>query len=194
MVVSAINEHLTGEWEVPICDTCTVAPGTWCFALWCPCVLAFTQRKQLLDITGEPYVCCGGLFPYGPCKQEWSVSPWLCLESVCCLFPAVLGNRFIVQTRFDRKNTDLDNFVLGAAGGAAVVSACSRDQNTRSAGDLIQGCVTACLLTQQQLEIDRIQTNPNFVYAGIPEKVKSFMPAIVLDVPKQQSMTPLDLP
>ena len=51
---------------------------------------------------------CGGTWP---CCGFELPAPDCCLCCEVCLFPqfALSGNRFLVQTRFDKKNTGMDN-------------------------------------------------------------------------------------
>lgn len=103
-----IDKQLNGEFAHGCLSSMCLSPYTFCtFVLCQPCSL-YTQRKRILYITGEPYVMCGGTYP---CCGFETPAPDMCLVCEVCLCSgmALSGNRFMVQTRFDRKNTGCDN-------------------------------------------------------------------------------------
>ena len=104
----AIDRHLTGEFHEGLCSSLFSNCGECCF-YWCcgPCAV-YSQRQRLLKLTKEPYVCCAGLFPFGGCDKPRS-DGWLFAEAWCCGGAAQAGNRFMVQTRLNRKNTGVDD-------------------------------------------------------------------------------------
>lgn len=103
-----IDRHLKGEFKHGLCGSIARSPLSCLSFHFCtPCAL-FTQRRQILGIAGEPYVMCGGLWP---CCGFQSPIPDVCLVCEVCMCPgaALAGNRFLVQTRLDLKNTTVDN-------------------------------------------------------------------------------------
>ena len=105
---SDIERHLTGEFNEGCCGSICGNLYSCCYFSLCPHCALHSQRSQILDITGEPYVCCGGTWPCCGCDKPKSKS-CLCLE--VCLFPnmALGANRFLVQTRFNKRNAWMDN-------------------------------------------------------------------------------------
>ena len=104
----AINRHLTGEFASGLCGSaCSDCYSCLYFCYCGPCAV-YTQRQRILEITGEPYIMCGGLWP---CCGFQHPAPKACLavEVVCCIGHAVAANRFLVQTRFNKKNTGCED-------------------------------------------------------------------------------------
>merc|ERR1740130_969665 len=120
MVKGEVAETLTGVWRIGLCEAPCKAPGSCCYACWCPCCMVRSQRKEILEITGEKYICCGGLYADCCCAscctvlktQQESPDPCLCLESFCCTSLGIVGNRYMIQTRFDRANTGWDDCMI----------------------------------------------------------------------------------
>ena len=105
---SDIDRHLTKDFRHSECTSVCLNPVDCCFNTYCAPCSVYMQRRRILDITGEPYVMCGGTCPC--CGFEKPRSDcWLLWEVCCCLGGAVAGNRFLVQTRFNRRNTCFDN-------------------------------------------------------------------------------------
>ena len=106
MPVSAdINRHLTGEFEnAPL--TGDMKSEVLCFCLFLP-FLVWDQRKNLLELSGEPYVMFAGTWPC--CGFEKPCPSWcLWLESFCCIPRGLAGNRFMTQTRLNLRNSGID--------------------------------------------------------------------------------------
>ena len=105
-----INRHLTGHFKHSQAGSCCAKPCNCLFFSCCqPCAL-YAQRKEVMEITKEPYVCCGGTHPC--CGWENPAPEWCLALEVCC-FPAsaLAANRFLVQTRFNKKNTGCDSLL-----------------------------------------------------------------------------------
>ena len=194
----AIAEHLTGQWQIPLCSSFCKAPANFIKNFFCPCCVAYMHRKQLLAITNEPYVCCGGMIDCGPCKKPCNPR-CLFLEVFCCMQFAIAGNRFMIQTRFDRQNTPCDSFILWCT---AVVSCINcivqtvSDQDCselQAVVDLLICSVNACMQTQHEYEIRHINETG---YHGAPQFVIVLLPAeqqryVMVGAPLQQRMTPI---
>jgi len=189
-----LAQAMTRQWDTTMLGAPCAAPASCCCAFLCTPCMSYSQRNELLDITGEPYVCCAGLCPCGPCAEPCSSrEPWLCLEVCCCTSQSVLANRYIIQTRFDRENDPCDDALLMFVcifDCFACLAAFFVDEETadclKSISDCIYNSVCACMLTQHKVEIDRIkqelQTRP---YGGIPQHIYGVLP------PKQQQMLPM---
>mmetsp|Transcript_146882 Transcript_146882/g.366322 ORF Transcript_146882/g.366322 Transcript_146882/m.366322 type:complete len:227 (-) Transcript_146882:69-749(-) len=193
-VQGELAEALTRTWDIKMVNAPMAAPGTCCFAFWCGPCMAYSQRNELLDITGEPYICCAGLCPCGPCSKPCSDrNPWLCLEVCCCTSQAILGNRFMIQTRFDRQNDPCDDCLLTLVclfDCLALFARCFMDEETadclKAASDCLYATVCACMLTQHKVELEIIKEELKSVpYGGIPEHIFGVLP------PKQQEMLPV---
>jgi len=134
---------------------------------------------QILDVIGEPYVCCAGMFPCGPCGDPQDRNcAWL--EACCCTSLAIAGNRFLIQTRLDKQNTACDDCLLWFTC-LASWSVCLCNCAGCDVPDEIENCVEwlkvivdGCMLAQQQYEIDHVQKtgwfgpNPSVVAALPP--------------------------
>lgn len=175
---SDLERHITGEFTYGSLQSLCVSPCQcvfFCFLT--PCAI-FAQRRRLLAITKEPYVCCAGTRPFCGFQKERS-DCWLIAE--VCLFPhlALAGNRFMVQTRFNKRNSGLDNvlkifhccvsfeFCL-----ARICCTCSteRENICKSAE-----CVGPCSFCQNAAEIDTMVSNGE-VYSHPPYGVIMELP------------------
>jgi len=184
-----LNNLLRGTWAVPLSEAACVAPCHFLAGFCCPCCFAYQQRNKILDITGEPYVCCGGSCIC--CQQTCdSREPWLCLEVCCCTSPAILANRYMIQTRFDVRNDPCDETLLAMAAFVNLAAHCAEICMDRESArhlehimHLINACICSCMLTQQHKELKRveqeIQESP---YGGPPEYIFIALP------PEQQGM------
>jgi hypothetical protein len=196
---------LSGEWEVDLCSTPTTPasmPYFWasfcCWGCCVPQILTCKQRREILELTGEPYVCCAGRGPgfcgiNTPVDRE-SADPQIVMESVCCFFCAVDANRWYVQSRFGRMNTEMDNNILWCEEQLVIFAALLRCANCLDnmigfdcinddcvdAVSLLSRLVTAtvfsCMIAQQELAVQNTRTSG---YNG---------PAIPEACPNQQSM------
>lgn len=104
-----VDDVLTGEFTNDACSS-SCCKLDCCFYVCCPAIAVCQQRKRILEISGEPYICCGGTFPF--CGFDKPAND-ICLigEVYCCLAPAGAANRFYFQTRFNKKNTGCDDFL-----------------------------------------------------------------------------------
>lgn len=184
-----INQVMTGQWEEPMMETPCKKPMTCCYGFCCPCCFAYQQRSELLDLTGEPYVCCGGLYPCCCCGQPCSNrNPWLCLEACCCTNHAIIANRFMLQTRFDIRNDPCDDTLLGIIACinclACIVEMFADRESARCCEHLaecVNASVCACMLTQQDIKINAIKESGTR-FTQIPQAVFVVLP------PQQQQM------
>eukprot|EP00927_Polykrikos_kofoidii_P067573 TRINITY_DN63016_c0_g1_i1.p2 TRINITY_DN63016_c0_g1~~TRINITY_DN63016_c0_g1_i1.p2 ORF type:complete len:255 (-),score=33.86 TRINITY_DN63016_c0_g1_i1:371-1135(-) len=188
-------QYLTGKWAISMCSSPAEVPCYFCTGLWVPWCFSYKQRLQILDITGEPYVCCGGMCPCGPCGKacpEDQKHCWLCCEVTCCTFQSVAANRFLVQTRFDRENDPCDDIIIMYAACLSVVAALSRcfcEDDIADfivlLSDVVSCTVCACMLAQQENEIELIKEQiamDSYVYSGPPPLVMASL------APEQQQM------
>jgi hypothetical protein len=124
--------------------------------------MAGCQRLELLEFIGEPYVCCGGIFPCGPLGQPQDKNcVWI--EACCCTGCAISGTRFLIQTRFDRMNTACDDCILWAiciAQWVVCILKCFIDvpDEIENIVDILTCIVNGCMLAQQQTEMDYQKT------------------------------------
>mmetsp|Transcript_61055 Transcript_61055/g.176877 ORF Transcript_61055/g.176877 Transcript_61055/m.176877 type:complete len:281 (+) Transcript_61055:120-962(+) len=184
-VKAPINNVLRGVWAKEMMSVPCVAPGKWCYGLCCPCCFSYQQRHKLLDLTSEPYLCCGGscICLQTPCSER---DPWLCLEACCCTHVSILANRFMLQTRFDIRNDPCDETILSVTACINVLSslaAMCADRETadhlRHCADLVNTCVCSCMLSQQQLELERIEEELHTrAYRGPPAHIIAVLPPV----------------
>ena len=192
-------KNLTENWQIGLFNTACYNPKTCLYSCFCPSCKAYSQRKELLELTREPYVFAGGMCASScccgcnkPCNQMW-----LCCEAICCVPFAISGNRFIIQTRFNRRNTMFDTFIIMLTAITACFAQC---YTLFSGGRKIEGCehvaetlvcsVQGCMLTQQDTEIKYLKT---FGYNGAPSYIANLLApevvtAISLKAPDQQEM------
>mmetsp|Transcript_10374 Transcript_10374/g.20873 ORF Transcript_10374/g.20873 Transcript_10374/m.20873 type:complete len:211 (-) Transcript_10374:295-927(-) len=184
-----LNAKLEGTWAVQMLQAPCQSPLWCCSGFFCPCAAAALQRHRILDITGEPYVCCGGSCLC--CTQACSTrEPWLCMEACCCTSPAILANRFMIQTRFNVQNDPCDNQMLACVAClnvAADCAACFMDkdsaENIQHLEHLINACVCSCMIAQHSAELDRVQElYKGRAFEGPPDAVFQSLP------PCQQQM------
>jgi hypothetical protein len=114
-----LKKDLTGEWEVGLMETPMKYPMICCpvFVTFPCCGAAFfacQQRKKILELTGEPYICCGnglcGFFKTEKNPKDAEMD--MLIESCCCTLMAVQTNRFYIQTRFNKKDTECDERLM----------------------------------------------------------------------------------
>lgn len=167
------------------------SPLRWTCGFCFPCCYAHKQREEILDLTGEQYVCCGGICGCGPLSEPCeNRQPWLCLEASCCTHNAILGNRFMLQTRFDIGNDPCDERVLQfytcmnclACIVSLLVDPDTAD-NIRDIVECINASICSCLLVQHdaQLQVIKDSLGDN-TFGGMPQAILLALP------PKQQEM------
>lgn len=103
-----IERHLTGSFTHGSLGSICASPAQCCFFWFCAPCAVYGQRRRILAVTKEPYVCCAGVWPwcgFNEQKDEACLIP----EVICCSGCAMAGNRFMVQTRFNKKNSGMDN-------------------------------------------------------------------------------------
>lgn len=184
-----VAEQCQGEWITTLFRAPFEKPLSCLWGTSCLCCAVYDQRSDLLDITGEPYVCCGGLYPVGPLRNPQSRS-MMAFEAFFCPWCALHANRYIIQTRFDKANTACDNLILQATCLCTcfmLASKCFResprecDNCAFCANSIFAGCMHA----QQQVEIDSVKENG---YFGPIDSVFDVLPPI------QQEMIQLGKP
>lgn len=187
-LTSPVADQCQGQWNIDLFSTITQRFTATLYGTSCICCAAYQQRSELLEITGEPYICFGGLCPLGPLRNPQGPS-WLAIESVLCPCCALNANRYIIQTRFDKANTAADNFLLTAT--CLCTSLVKLIHYVKDVPEL-DTCVplanmflAGCMYAQQQLEIDEIKQNG---YYGPSDSIYDFLP------PMQQEMIQLGKP
>lgn len=178
-----IAEQLDGHWKTGMCTAPCESPLQFCAGSCCICCAVWQQRTELLQITGEPYVCCAGLCPCGPLGEPQDQS-CLFLEACCCPGLALSGNRFMVQTRFNKENTPCDDCILWFTclfTCAVDIARCFMD--VPDGLELLADCLTitvqGCMHAQQAIEIEEIKKTG---YQGPPPNIVGLLS------PCQQSM------
>eukprot|EP00437_Effrenium_voratum_P050463 CAMPEP_0181531500 /NCGR_PEP_ID=MMETSP1110-20121109/72135_1 /TAXON_ID=174948 /ORGANISM="Symbiodinium sp., Strain CCMP421" /LENGTH=237 /DNA_ID=CAMNT_0023662577 /DNA_START=28 /DNA_END=740 /DNA_ORIENTATION=- len=184
-VKQELTQACQGHWKTEMFQAPCQAPLSFCYGCCCiPCA-AYQQRSELLDLTGEPYICCVAV---GSVAADFLSEPQdrtcLCAEVCCCPGLAVSGNRFMVQTRFDKENTACDDCIItGTCLFVWIVDIARCFIDIPREIDLLADCVvlsvTGCMHAQQQIEIDDIKKNG---YQGMPPLIMNSLP------PAQQMM------
>jgi len=203
MVKGELAEKLNNTWRVGLIEAPCKAPVGCCYGCCCPCCMVYGQRNEILDITGEPYVCCGGLYADACCAKcctflkepQSDRNPCLCAESCCCTTSAIMGNRFMIQTRFDRRNDAWDDCIITLLVCANCVDmACQCLAMLSGEGgeeadccstmvDILNSIVFGCMLGQHKDELELIKEEIKLKpYTGPPDFIMQEMP------PLQQEM------
>lgn len=172
-------QALTGQWSIGLFEAPCKNPGCFCAGYCCLCCAAYKQREELLQITGEPYVCCAGMFPCGPLGKPQDQNCLIC-ESFCCPSLAVAANRFMVQTRFDKQNTPCDDYIIIFTcifSWAVFIGRCILGdmipEELENIADCLVMIVNGCMHAQQDYEIKEIQKSG---YQGPPQAVLNSLP------------------
>jgi hypothetical protein len=179
-----VVEQLTGKWQIGLFEAPCKAPH-WCLAgCCCCCCMAGKQRGDILEVIGEPYVCCGGMFPCGPLGEPQDQN-CMWAEAFCCHSCAISANRFLIQTRFDRENTCCDDCILWTvclASWAVCILQCvgvDVPQEIENLVDCMIMTVNGCMLAQQQNEIEYVKKTG---FGGVNPAIKNML------APNQQHM------
>jgi len=179
--------NLTGQWQIGLFESPCKAPADFCLGFLCcgcTCVKTALQRNELLEFIGEPYVCCGGIFPCGPLGNPQDPNCVWC-EACCCTGCAISGTRFLMQTRFDLQNTCFDDCILWVTYLISWIVCILRmfvdiPDEIEAMVDLLIQIVNGCMIAQQQTELNYQKSKG---YNGIPANIMG----AVLN-PKQQEM------
>mmetsp|Transcript_22432 Transcript_22432/g.51059 ORF Transcript_22432/g.51059 Transcript_22432/m.51059 type:complete len:212 (-) Transcript_22432:120-755(-) len=186
-------ELLEGQWQIGMFESCIKAPHWCCLGCCCPACLTCKQRFDILEVTGEPYVCCGGTLPCGPLKEPRN-KYCVCLEACCCLGCAISSNRYMIQTRFDRENTCCDSCLIWSmccvSWALCILNLCGADvpDECEDAANCFIASVQGCMLAQQQREVEFVREQG---YDGVPQKILNALPELqqeMIAAPKQQAM------
>jgi len=179
-----VVEQLTGKWQIGLFEAPIKAPH-WCLAgCCCCCCMVGKQRGDILEVIGEPYVCCGGMFPCGPLSEPQDQN-CMWAEAFCCTSCAISANRFLIQTRFDRENTCCDDCILWtvclASWAVCLVQCVGFDvpQEVENVVDCMVMSVNGCMLAQQQHELEHVRSTG---FTGVNPAIKCML------APNQQHM------
>jgi len=187
-----VADALTGHWQIGLFETPVKAPVSFCYGCCCSCCMTCQQRLEILDVIGEPYVCCGGLFPCGPLGEQQDRN-CIFLETCCCPGLALSANRFLIQTRFDRENTFCDDCLMWAvclASWAVCILnlvGCDVPDEIENLVDCARMTVQGCMLGQQQAEIDYIKRNG---WSGPSQQIMNQMSPYQQEMMQQAKLPP----
>eukprot|EP00933_Yihiella_yeosuensis_P057926 TRINITY_DN5804_c0_g2_i1.p1 TRINITY_DN5804_c0_g2~~TRINITY_DN5804_c0_g2_i1.p1 ORF type:complete len:250 (-),score=34.80 TRINITY_DN5804_c0_g2_i1:272-1021(-) len=178
-----VSQAYTGHWKVGLFESPCHAPHCCLYGCLCIQCAACQQRTELLDFTGEPYICCAGLFPCGPLGEPQD-RMCLALEVCCCPGLALNANRWMVQTRFDKENTPCDDcLIIGTClcAWGVMIAKCFVDvpDELEMAADCLVMSVQGCMHAQQHVEIEEVKKTG---YHGVNSTIMNALP------PSQQKM------
>eukprot|EP00929_Paragymnodinium_shiwhaense_P062230 TRINITY_DN3106_c0_g1_i1.p1 TRINITY_DN3106_c0_g1~~TRINITY_DN3106_c0_g1_i1.p1 ORF type:complete len:287 (+),score=47.95 TRINITY_DN3106_c0_g1_i1:124-984(+) len=160
-VKTEIRDNLTGTWQIGLFEAPCKAPVSCCYGCLCTCCMVAQQRGEILDVIGEPYICCGGMFPCcGLGEPQDRSCAWV--EACCCTGIALGANRFYIQTRFDRENTACDDCILWTTCLISWIVCILQmfldiPQEIEACVDCMIMSVNGCMLAQQQVELDYVK-------------------------------------
>ena len=187
-----LNRHLTGEFAHDQCSSLCQHPASCCIYFCFPSCAIYDQRSQILRITGEPYVCCGGAWPFCGCDQP-RASKCLVCESFCCGGMALAANRFLVQTRFNKKNTTMDKlfsvFHICISLDCVVGRVCCECSKERE--NLCKSVQCACATSHCQIAAElEAMKKAGYVYTGPKSGIRDELPVhfLAASAPPQTRM------
>jgi hypothetical protein len=192
---TAIERHLTGDFKSGCIPSMFENLGSTCFVICCAQCAIARQRRQILEITGEPYVCCGGTWPC--CGFEKPKGKG-CLFLEACLFPhlALAGNRFLVQTRLNKRNDWMDNVCqignLCVACEFFILRLCCTCSDERENLVKSAACICACTHCQNAGAIHEINSG-QIRYQGPPAGVVSELPQHFTNIGRVPAVAPVQM-
>ncbi len=163
------RKAFSNEWQVGLFNAPCSNPGYCCYAFFCGSCAAYGQRKlQMGPAWPSQYTCCnGGTCISGRCGERSNPELCLCCE-VCCCFPSAMATtRFMIQDEQRVMNTKCDNCLIGFMLCTQQLALCLRciamitnNPDIESLADAVDcladltyASVCACMLTQQQIQI-----------------------------------------
>lgn len=105
-------------WVLHICKVPCEVPQYYLGGCCCPCCVAFNHREYLLHGNiYEEYSCCQGKYGKCYCNTCTRAIPHCCLiaEVICCTGCAISGNRFLLNERYQTKDSITETIILIAA-------------------------------------------------------------------------------
>jgi len=190
-----INRHLEGEFKHGPCGSCCHAPCSCClFCIFPQCAVCI-QRQRILAVTGEPYVCCGGLVPCCGCDSECPKC-CICCEAFLCTNTAVAANHFYVQTRFGLKNNGCDGCLQCFNCCVSVPVCCCRVccDVSKETENLLKASLCVCPVTHcmNAVEIREYELGHK-QYAGPPAAVVMELPRLFAKVGVRVADAPVQM-
>jgi len=118
-----------------------------------------TCHQRELTIEAGPYFRCldmGGRGTLLPCNfaKDCCVcakSPFLCLETFCCVTPSVLATRRRLIHKYKLRNSDCDDCAM-----RIMFASQSSQDRSGGFGSIGACCCLACMLTQQRVELNKL--------------------------------------
>lgn len=170
MSVFEARKQLPNMWDSELLRTPVESPAYCCYAMWCPCLVAYQQRGRVLYGDWSRYQCCGGSMPCsGSCGE--SKCPQLCavVEVILCFTLAVSATRFMLQDALQIQNTKCDNCIIASMFFAQYLNCLcwiaaifinipfidDAAIITDRIADISYCTVCACIQTQHKLELDK---------------------------------------
>jgi len=152
------------QWEIGMGESLCEQPAMCCINCFCLPCKAYDQR----EITADPGThfrcldidCRGGCFECFDACVVCPKSPCMCLEAWCCLPWQILTVRHRVQYKTRARNSSCDNFLLCCFLFAEICGDCCRDPKIRCIIHLSTFACMACMLTQQQVEMEKAGIAP----------------------------------
>lgn len=175
-----IDRHLEGEFLHSECTSCCLAPLSCAFCCLFPPWGVCIQRQRILHITGEPYICCGGLTACCGCDFK---CPKICalFEAMFCMSFAMAANHFYVQTRFGLKNTRTDRCLQCQHCFVSVPLSCCRAccEVSKESENLLKSAICAVPLTHCMNAVElREYTLGHKHYTGPPAGIVGELPRL----------------
>ncbi|KAK9835363.1 hypothetical protein WJX81_004892 [Elliptochloris bilobata] len=107
------NAYQNG-WKTSL-TSAVAADCPWCcFAMLCPSVVSYFNRKRALRNDMTRYICCNGDCPCsGRMSEQSCPEACLCAEVWCCFTQSVASTRWMIQDEMRIQNTQCDNCLIG---------------------------------------------------------------------------------
>ena len=192
-----LNNQLTGDFKHGQCCACTTVPIKFIWCIICPGCAAAHQRFQILRMTREPYVCCGGLIPVCGLDKPRSES-CVFLECIICCPETFAANRFLVQTRFNKRNSGCWDFSgtichTCVSVQCEIARLCCDIPQEREELAKARSCCCPCGYCQNSIELDMIEARKKR-YSGPPPAMIQSLPRHFANIGITGPGTPVQVP
>ncbi|KAJ9473682.1 hypothetical protein DIPPA_17053 [Diplonema papillatum] len=158
-----MHENFQNQWETAMLLACCQQPLCCVFAAACPWCAVFTQRKKLLMVDKDEanwkyYECCAGIWGRTLTSKCNSVTKdneccCLALESCCCSWCALHGNREMIMLHYQLENTCCDQFLMLLACICSLLACITGMDELELISDILYTILMGCMTAQHEDEM-----------------------------------------